>query len=182
MQSKPVVFFIFYFWSIIELFRLVGFSSYQVCTEQSGCSQERRFWSLCFLEELAPQGPWVMDCSQPSFICQKLRQGWSLKVILPCCFISLVLWISIVKWGLYLWNKVILKGLLGSQAVAFIPVHFTEPELCKLPNNQRPSSSTGEMPWIFSCPFGIVLSTQCIYTRPILVVVFILNCLFPLTL
>lgn len=25
MQSKPVVFFIFYFWSIIELFRLVGF-------------------------------------------------------------------------------------------------------------------------------------------------------------
>jgi len=25
MQSKPVVFFVFYFWSIIELFRLVGF-------------------------------------------------------------------------------------------------------------------------------------------------------------
>lgn len=63
-----------------------------------------------------------MDCSQPSFICQKLRQSWSLKVILPCCFIALVLWISIVKWGLYLWTRVILKGLLGSQAIAFMPV------------------------------------------------------------
>lgn len=73
--------------------------SYQVCTEQSGCSQKLckedfdhcNFWKRV-------KAPWVMDCSQPSFTCQKLRQGWSLKVILPCFF--LCCFESIVKWSL----------------------------------------------------------------------------------
>lgn len=72
------------------------FPSYQVCTEQSGCSQElcKEDFDLCIFwksgtSALAPEGKRSLShgLSQPSLICQKLRQGWSLNVILPCCFI-----------------------------------------------------------------------------------------------
>lgn len=106
--------------------------SYQVCTEQSGCSQKlcKEDFDHCIFWKRV-KAPWVMDCSQPSFTCQKLRQGWSLKVILPCFF--LCCFESIVKWSLL--------SLKGSYFERFIRQPGSSSlcsewlELCKLAKN-----------------------------------------------
>jgi len=82
MQSKAVVFFLFYFWSIIELFRSVRVFLKWVCAEQWGCFQEPLRKILIFLsfgrlaQRLASESkiPFRRRLSQP-----KARTIWKSK-------------------------------------------------------------------------------------------------------
>lgn len=121
-----------------------------------------------------------MDCSQPSFTCQKLRQGWSLKVILPCFFISLLLWISIFQLRSLSLKRSYFERFIRQPGSSSLCSEWLE--LCKLPKNFVSITIPRDNALNVLVSSGNCFEHTVYIQKIILAVVSMLRCLFPLTL